>query len=412
MLAAAPCADSTSAKLLAEERPSIAVLPFRTLGAQGLTSLIGDALADELIADLSRLRWLLVIARASTFRFRDQHVGCEEIGAALNVRYCLTGSVEHEGERICLSVTLARTVDSAVIWAERYTVGRNELQDMRHEMLTAIVAMLETRIVQHEVELARRAPETMLDAWSSYHLGLDHMFRFNKADNGKAARLFERALALEPQFSRAFSGLSFTSFQDRFLQYSDSGDEMAHRARSLADEALRYDPLDPFAHLNLARSMWFEDALPESIERLTDCITLSPNYAQAIYSKSWAEMTQCDAVQSDQDAALALRLSPLDPLRYAMLAVRSVSALLSGDHESAAELGEKAGWSPGAHKHIAIIAAIAAHAAGRKDRAAYWVDRARRLDRMVDKASFLRSFPFAPSNGRESIERILGELRL
>lgn len=397
---------------VSDDRPSIAVLPFRLLGEEGPLSFLADALADELIGDLSRLRWLMVIARASSFRFRGREVDCRGIGAVLGVRYCLTGTLEQVRDSVVLAIELADTRDGAVIWSERFSAGGDELHDMRREILSAVVANLEVRIVQHEVRQARQAPQAALGAWSSYHLGLDHMFRFNKPDNGKAAELFEQALGIDPQFSRALSGLSFTSFQDSFLQYSPDRDRMARRARELAELALRYDPLDPFAHLNLGRSLWFEDAMPESIERLSDCIALSPNYAQAIYSKSWAAMTQCDDASSDLDAALALRLSPLDPLRYAMLAVRSVSALLRGDYSTAAELGERAARSPGAHKLVVLIAALGTRAAGQTDRSIRWVERARQLDPLVTKEMFLRSFPFAPSAGRELIEKSLRDMRL
>jgi TolB-like protein len=394
----------------ADERPSIAVLPFRVIGEAGPLDFVADALADELITDLARLRWLLVIARTSTFRFRGKRPDCGEVGAALNVRYCLTGTLHSRSDRVTLSVELARTRDSAVVWAERFTAGLDELAYLQQEILASLVARLEVRIVQQEVDLARRVPVSGLDAWSSYHLGLDHMFRFNKADNGQAAALFERALALNPHFSRALSGLSFTSFQDSFLQYSGSGEDMAQRARRLAEQALACDPLDPFAHLNLGRSLWFENAVPESLDRLAECISLSPNYAQAIYSRAWAEMTLCDAASSDAHAALALRLSPLDPLRYAMLAVRSVSALLQGDGRQAADLGETAARSPGAHKHIAVIAALATHADGRAEQAGQWISRARQMDPQVSPESFFRSFPFVRSAGRETIERSFREL--
>lgn len=397
---------------LVKDRPSIAVLPFQLSGGPGPLSFLADALADELIADLSRLRWLLVIARGSTFRFRGQPVDCAAIGVALKVRYCLTGTLEEARGGVILAVALARTSDGAVIWAERFTSGPDELHDLRREMLAAITARLEAHIVQHEIEQARRKPEAALDAWSAYHLGQDYMFRFNKADNKRAAVLFDRALALDPDFSRALSGLSFTSFQDCFLQYSDDREVMAQQARSFAEQALQRDPLDPFAHLNLGRSLWFDDAIAESIERLTESIALSPNYAQAIYSKAWAEMTLQEGARSDADATLALRLSPLDPLRYAMLAVRSINALVRGDHAGAADWGEKAARSPGAHKHIAVIAALGTHAAGRSDRAGQWVDRARQLDPHVSAATFLRSFPFVPSVGREMIERALRDVRL
>lgn len=392
------------------ERPSIAVLPFELVGDFGPLSFVADALADEIIADLSRLRWLLVIARASTFRFRNQRVRWDEIGSLLGVRYCLTGALEAGADWVILSVELARTSDHALVWAERFKIGRDELQSFRREMIAIILSNLEVRIARQEVEQARRASPTMLSAWSAYHLGLDHMFRFNKADNKQAASLFEKALSLDPGFSRALSGMSFTCFQDSFLQYSDAGRAMAQRARTFAELALQADPLDPFAHLNFGRSLWFVDAVPESIERLGTCIALSPNYAQAIYSKAWAEMTQCDLANSDANAALALRLSPLDPLRYAMLAVRSVSAFLNEDYASAADFGESAAHSAGAHKHIALIAAIAAHAAARPERAARWVSRARALDANVSPATFFASFPFVASAGRERIDKALHDL--
>lgn len=123
-------------------------------------------------------------------------------------------------------------------------------------------------------------------------------------------------------------------------------------------------------------------------------------------------MTQCDIGHSDEHAELALRLSPLDPLRYAMLGVRSVSALMRGDHQSALDWGERAAQSPGAHKHIAVIAAIAAEASGNHERAAQWIGRARQLDPQVSRGTFLRSFPFAATSGREMIERALRDTGL
>lgn len=407
-----PAAVAPAAEPPRAERPSIAVIPFRLVGAPGPLSFAAQALADELIGDLSRLRWLMVIARASTFRFRDQEVGCDAIGAALGVRYCVTGTLEDAGNRVILSVELARTGDCGLVWSERFEAGAAELQGLRRELATRIVAQLESHLMQEEVALARRATDASLSAWSAYHLGLDHMFRFSKADNVRAAALFTRALALDPHFSRALSGLSFTCFQDCFLRYSGERDAMAQRARTLAEQALHCDPLDPFAHLNLGRALWLEDGVAQSIDRLSDCITLSPSHAQAVYSRAWAEMTQGEHRRSDADAALALRLSPLDPLRYAMQAVQAVNALLSGDSERAALLGETAARSPGAHKHIAIIAAITARAAGRSGQAAQWTARARQMDADVDAAGFLQSFPFAPSRGRETIERLLREARL
>ena len=395
-----------------DPRPSIAVLPFRFLGRTGPLSFLSDALADEFITDLSRLRWLIVIARGSSFRFRYQEVDHSEVGRALRVRYCLSGSVRKDGRRLTIFVELARTSDASIIWAERFSAGLDELRQLREEVVAAVVANLEMRIQQQEAQFARGRPLGELDAWSACHVGVDLMYRFNRPDNAQAAAHFEHALSLDGEFSRALAGLSFTRFQDAFMQYSDDPHGSAEQARSLAERARQCDPLDPFAYLNLGRSLWLDGQIPESIELLNHSIALSPNYAQAYYSKAWAEMTQCKAGQSDTDATLALRLSPLDPLRYAFLGVRSISALLRGDYRNAAEWGERAARSPGAHKHIAVIAALGTRLAGRRDRASEWVSWAKRQDSALSKESFLRSFPFAPSAEREVIEATLRDLRL
>jgi TolB-like protein len=393
-------------------QPSIAVLPFRAVAGAGPLAFVADALADEIIADLSRLRWLLVIARGSSFRFRGRDVDCCEVGKALDVDYCAAGSIEESRDRLTIVVELLRTSDGGLLWAERFSAGVDEIDDVRWEILTAIVANLKQRIAHEEADRARRQPEAALDAWGAYHLGLDHMFRFNRADNAHAAALFEGALALSPDFSRALGGLSFTRFQEAFMPYSPDPTACATEARALAERALLCDPLDPFAHLNLGRSLWLDGDMAASIERLGESIALSPNYAQAVYSKAWAEMTLCDSANSDPHAELALRLSPLDPLRYAMLGVRSLNALLRGDYDSAAQFGERAARSPGAHKHIAVIAALGDRLAGRNDGAAGWVARAREQDPTLSAAGFLRSFPFAPSAGRETIEGALRDLGL
>lgn len=118
-----------------------------------------------------------------------------------------------------------------------------------------------------------------------------------------------------------------------------------------------------------------------------------------------------DAEIGENDARLALRLSPLDPLRYAMIATCSLGEAIKENYE-AATLGERAARSPGAHKHIALIAAITARLAGQSDASEQWVGVAKRMDPSLTANDFLRSFPFAPSAARERFQRVLEDLRL
>ena len=393
-------------------RPSIAVLPFQQRDESGPAAYLTDALADELIADLSRLRWLFVIARGSSFRFRDGPFDYQQIGQALGVRYCLTGSVALSGERIFCAVDLVETASGGVLWADHFEDRVTNIHAMRRDIAAQAIAALETSISLHESRLARSQDISQLSAWSAYHAGLDHMFRFNRADNAMAANLFDRALQVDPDFARACAGKSFTHFQSAFLSYDADHTKQVDAAHRLAERAVQLDRLDPFCHFTMGRSLWLNGDLAGSLDWLEQATRISPSYAQGVYSRAWARTLSGAPEQGESDALLALRLSPLDPLRYAMIATCALSHVLRGDPEEAAILAERAARSPGAHKHIAVIAAIATHLAGRPDHCRQWLAPIRQNEPHFSGQDFLRSFPFVPGVGRETIERALVDIGL
>jgi TolB-like protein len=393
-------------------KPSIAVLPFAISGAVGGNGFLADALADELIADLARLRWLFVIARGSSFRFRGSRVDHQQAGEALGVRYCLTGSMSFSGDGVSVTVELVETTTGGVVWADVLGDSLGRVHELRREIASRTVSALEVRIPLHEADRLRAQRIAKLDAWSAFHIGLDHMFRFNRADNMFAAQMFERALDADPNFARAYAGLSFTHFQNAFLNYQSRREDDVLAAREHAGRALQLDRLDPFCHLNMGRSLWLVGDLRGSIDWLDQASALSPNYAQGIYSRAWAKTLSGEAEAGEADAKLALQLSPLDPLRYAMIATCSLSRIISGDYEQAAVLGERAARSPGAHAYIAVIAALGTHLAGQDENAARWIALARQSNHDLTSAHFLASFPFPPSATREMIERELAALGL
>lgn len=283
---------------------------------------------------------------------------------------------------------------------------------MRRVIAANAVAALETSISIHESRLARSRDISQLSAWSAFHAGLDHMFRFNRADNVHAARMFDRALQVDPDFARACAGKSFTHFQSAFLGYDADRAGQVDAAHRSAGRAGQLDRLDPFCHFNMGRSLWLNGDLAGSIDWLEQATRISPSYAQAVYSKAWARTLSGATEEGESDALLALRLSPLDPLRYAMIATCALAHVLRGDHEEGAILAERAARSPGAHKHIGVIAAIATRLAGRHDQTRQWLASIRRNEPDFSARDFLRSFPFAPDAGREMIERALVDIGL
>jgi TolB-like protein len=393
-------------------KPSIAVLPFRVIGSAGPYPGIADGLPDELIAELSRLRWLLVIARGSSFRFRSPATDPVEVGKILAVRYCLSGAVEVAGATLTVTVQLVDTRDAALVWGDRFASNVADVHATRGAILAKIVAGLELQIPSNEARAAQLMAPENLDAWSAYHLGLQHMFRFNRNDNAVAGELFTRAIAEDARFARAHAGLSFVHFQNAFLRYTQDIAGEARMARHCAERSVELDSLDPFANLTMGRSFWLEGDLDASRAWLERATAISPSYAQGIYARAWTHALSGRGTDGRTDADAAMALSPLDPLYYAMAATRALSHIVCGEEAEAAAWAERAARSPGAHVLIAVIA-TAAHSLNRdRQRAAAWAANVRERNPTITEADFFRCFPFADTTVRQRIAKALTAFRI
>lgn len=393
-------------------RPSLAVLPFRLLGDAGPCAPIADALPHELIAALARLRWLFVTARGSSFRLRANEVEAADVASLLGVRYYLCGTVEVVGSRLGVTVELVDTRGGGIVWAERLSGGVGDVHRVREEICARILSALEIHIPMHEAAQARLAVSGHLDAWSAYHLGLQHMYRFNRADNAQAAAMFRQALTLDPEFARAHAALSFVHFQSAFLRYSDDLTGEMALSRRHALHGLELDPIDPFINYAMGRSFWLEGDLHSSLLWLERATSISPNYAQGIYALAWTETLAGRVAEGRSHVDLAMRLSPLDPLYYGMLGTRALNHLMAGDDAAAAEWAERAARSPGAHALIAMVA-VAAHAlAGDAARAASWSAEVRARNPALTRADFFRAFPMHSTVLRERIAGVLDRFGL
>jgi len=391
-------------------RPAIAMLPFHRLGADDVGATIADALPDELITELSRLRWLFVIARGSSFRFRAANPDLAEIRRALGVGYCLSGTVEASGSRLAVGVQLVDTRDGGVVWGDRFASGIDDVHAMRQTILARVVTALELQIPLHEAHAAQAAAPDSLDAWAAYHLGLQHMFRFHRRDNAAAGDLFRRAIAGDAGFARAHAGMSFVHFQDAFLRYVPDVAEATREARRSAERSIELDPLDPFANLTMGRSLWLAGDLDASLGWLERAIAISPSYAQGIYARAWTHALSGRGGAGRHDADAAMALSPLDPLYYAMAATRALSHIVDGEDAEAAVWAERGARAPGAHVLIAVIAMVAHSLHGDRERAAAWAANVRERSDGLTAADFFRSFPFADDRARRRIARALAAL--
>ncbi len=391
-------------------RPSIAVLPFRLVGDGHDTyaTTLADALPHELIVDLSRLRWLFVTARGSSFRLRNPDIDAREVGRLLGVRYCVSGSIERvRGSNLHVSVELVDTRDGGLVWAERYEAHGDDVYQVRTEIRSQILAALELRIPLHEAALARLGATESLDAWSAFHLGLQHVYRFNRADTALAKTLFEHAVGRDPRFARAHAGLSFVHFQAAFLLQTDDVAAAATLARRCAERGLELDPLDPFINFTMGRTHWLTGDLGTAHSWLQRATTLSPNFAQGLYAQAWTETLAGQEHIGREHVDLAMRLSPLDPLHYAMLGTRALGHMTLGEDALAAEWADRAARSPGAHVLIAMIATAAHALAGNDGHATTWAANVRERNPVLSHEDFFQAFPMQHANARARVKRSL-----
>lgn len=394
----APEAPATAPPaLVLAKRASICVMPFLEETEQGAArSSMGDGLADDIITRLAKLRVLFVIARGTAFALGDRGIDGEEAARILNVDYVASGAIRRRQGRLTIRVELGSTRPARVVWAEQFDCPQDDALRGVEDLGNAIVAHISEEVETAERNRAVLKPPSSLDAWESYHRGLWHIYRFNSADNDRAEHYFRVSAQLDPTFARAHAALSFAHFQNAFLHRPAERETQIDKAFDAAGQSLMADDRDPAAHWAMGRALWLRGRESESLAELTTSVDLSPNFALGHYTVGFVHSQSGDPKLAIGSVDLSRRLSPFDPLMFAMFTTRALAHLRLGEYEEAATWALKATGRPNAHAHALAIAAYCLSAAGRKDEARPLAAKIRAMlpDYGVD--DFLAGFRFAP----------------
>jgi tetratricopeptide (TPR) repeat protein len=265
-------------------------------------------------------------------------------------------------------VELVETRTARVVWAEVYDQALDATFLVLDEIGDRIVAAIASEIETVERHRAILKPPSSLDAWEAHHRGLWHMYRFSRTDNEQARHFFQRAVALDPTFSRAHAALSFTHFQNAFQGWDDRHREI-DRAFAAAGQSLMADDRDPAAHWAMGRALWLRGRQEQSAAELEIAVDLSPNFALGHYTLAFIHSQGGDPTTAIRFSDHSLRLSPFDPMLFGMLGARAMALLRLGQFGEAAEWALKAAARPNAHAHILAIAVYSLVLAGRLDEA-------------------------------------------
>lgn len=378
----------------ARRHGSVVVMPF--VEATESASQVANGLTDDIITRLAKLRVLFVIARGTSYALRDRGLGTQEAGRVLGVEYVVSGSVRRHGPRMKIVVELAETRDGGIVWSDELEGEVDETFSVLDSIVDRIVAAVAEEIERAESLRAISRPPSSLDAWEAYHRGLWHMYRFTGPDNHLAERLFRDALKLDPTFSRAHAGLSFTHFQNVFLDLTPDRDDQLRLALDAATESVAADDRDPAAHWALGRALWLRGVDHEAIAELERSVELSPNFALGHYTLGFVHAQSGDPTVAIAASDHSRKLSPFDPLQFGMLGSRAIAHMRLGQREEAAEWAVRAASRPNAHGHILAIAATNLALVNRDDEARAFIARVRARLPGYSVDDFLRAFRFEP----------------
>lgn len=395
------------------DQPSIVVLPFDA-GDDAEHRNIARGLSHDIMTRIARTRAFFVIARGSAFRFEPGAHDLRDVSRTLGVRYVVQGDVRIAGSGMRINVALADAVEGRELWADSFQRRLEHVFEAQEEITDLVVGAISTEVELAERQRTMLEPPANLDAWSAYHRACWHMYRFTPGDYEQAERYFELTTRLDPNSSRAFAGLSFVHWQRAFFELSPDRAGEIRRAFELALQSYSINPNEPLAHWALGRAHLLRGEMAESIAELGAATALNPSFAVGQYTLGFALMQAGDTVHSIQMADKARRLSPYDPMSFAMIGVRGFSLALDGRYDEGAGTLALAIRQPNAHYHVVAMAALCDILAGRD------ADARRNLGRLHEavpgygEGDFLRAFQFRQPAHTQLIGdafRRLGRLR-
>jgi TolB-like protein/Tfp pilus assembly protein PilF len=376
-------------------------------GAPGGTA---DALAHDVITRLAKLRSLFVIAQGTVFELKERGVGPAEAARLLNVDYMISGSVRRDGAQLTVTVELIEARGGRVVWADILKQRQGDALLVLDEIGNRIVASIASEVEALERNRAVLKPPSSLDAWESHHRGLWHMYRFSKADNELARHFFQGAVQLDPTFSRAYAGLSFTYFQSAFQGWAERATAV-DRAFEAAGQSLMADDRDPAAHWAMGRALWLRSRHEQCVAELEQAVELSPNFALGHYTLAFVHSQAGDPRAAIAASDYSRSLSPFDPLLFGMLGARAMALVRQGHFDEAARWAVQAAGRPNAHVHIQAIAALSLALAGSMEEAQSYAAVIRKANAAYTVADFFGAFRF-DSNGRAAFRKGAARLGL
>jgi len=292
------------------DKPSIAVLPFANMSGDPEQEYLADGMVEEIITALSRIRWLFVIARNSSFTYKGQAVDVKQIGRELGVRYVLEGSVRKAGGRVRITAQLIDATSGAHLWADRFDGSLEDVFDLQDKVASSVAGVIEPALQAAETARSAGRPTNDLTAYDLY-LRSYAVYWSSTRQIPEALRLLEQAIARDPRYGPALAWAA--SCHTRLCLDDRSEDPEADRraASNLARRALQVAGDDPGILANAAVALAYFGADIGAMMALVDrALDLNPSFAFGWYCSSVVRLWAGQPAVAIEHALASLRLSP------------------------------------------------------------------------------------------------------
>jgi TolB-like protein/class 3 adenylate cyclase len=373
------------------DKPSIAVLPFANMSGDPEQEYFADGMVEDIITALSRIRWLFVIARNSSFTYKGRAVDVKQVGRDLGVRYVLEGSVRKAGQKVRITGQLIDAVSGTHLWANRFDGSLEDVFDIQDKVASSVAGVIEPALQAAETARSAGRPTNDLTAYDLY-LRAYAMVLSSARQVPEALRLMEQAIGRDPRYGPALAWAAFCCF--RLLLDGQSEDPQADRLKGIdfARRALEIGDDDPGILANAAQVLgYFGEDIGAMMALVDRALALNPNFARGWHSSGFLRLMAGQPEIAVEHVEAALRLSPRARIGTSFITIGGAHFLCRRFDEAVPKLLLAIHEDPSFPHPYRVLAACYAHM-GRLDEAREVVARLRTITSVViPDASYLRN---------------------
>jgi len=300
------------------DKPSIAVLPFANMSGDPEQEYFADGMVEEIITALSRIRWLFVIARNSTFTYKGQSVDVKQVGRELGVRYVLEGSVRKAGQRVRITGQLIDATTGTHLWADRFDGSLEDVFELQDKVAVSVAGVIEPRLQAAEIS---RSSERSTDDLTAYDLNLRAyaMFWSSAKHIPEALRLTKQAIARDPRYGPALAWAAYCCVALIHGNQSENREANRREGVDFARRALQVAGDDPGVLTNASYALaYFGEDIGAMMALVDRALALNPSFARGWYISGVIKLWAGQPDVAIEHVEASMRLSPRAPVGPAL----------------------------------------------------------------------------------------------